>query len=59
MGQVIEGMARQRGAVTVAEVDAATLKEQVKALQAEIEKAKQEAAKPKEPEKAKEPTTTK
>lgn len=45
MGQLIEDMTRQRGAMSTAEVEAASLKVQVKMLQAEAEKVKQEAVK--------------
>lgn len=45
MGQLIEDMGRARAVVSAAEVEAASLKVQVKALQAEIEKAKQDIAK--------------
>ena len=40
MGQLIEDMAKARAVVNVAEVEAASLKVTVKALQAEAEKAK-------------------
>lgn len=60
MGQLIEDMTRQRAVVSAAEVEAASgkvqikeLQGQIKGLQAEVEKGKQDAAKAKEPEKAK------
>ena len=43
MGQLIEDMSRHRGAVSAAEIEAASLKATVKALQAELEQAKKDS----------------
>lgn len=45
MGQMIEDMSRTRGAVSTAEIEAASLKVQIKTLQAELEQAKKASEK--------------
>ena len=47
VGQIVEGMSRARAIVSAAEVEAASLKVQVKTLQGEIEAAKKKVAEPK------------
>ena len=47
MGQLVEDMSRARAVVSTAEVEAASLKVQIKALQGEIEAAKKKDAEPK------------